>query len=215
LEGVRSDSDVKVLYGYRYPEVNLPAPVNIDLNSDIEVIKDVDINPEKRMPVARSLGLDVKGAVLPHVDVNDPQTVLMGLLKRLCVKHNLPEHKLLSEFNRFVKKFCKRFLTRLGPDDFLSVEAWLETTNYERWRKDELLALMHKMGNVFTKKSFTIGGFIKDEHYPDWKHARGINARSDEAKLFFGPIFKAIETQVFKLKYFIKKVRSVIELSSY
>jgi len=81
LEGVRSDTDVKVLYGYRYPEVKLPAPVNIDLNSDIEVIKDVNIDPEKRVPVARSLGLDVKGAVLPHVDVNDPQTVLMGLLK--------------------------------------------------------------------------------------------------------------------------------------
>jgi hypothetical protein len=48
--------------------------------------------------------------------------------------------------------------------------------------------------------------FVKDEGYDSFKHARGINSRTDEFKVRVGPIFKLIEKEVFKLPCFIKKV---------
>lgn len=51
-----------------------------------------------------------------------------------------------------------------------------------------------------------VNSFIKAESYPTYKHARVINSRSDEFKCEVGPIFHAIEQQLFKLKWFIKYV---------
>ncbi len=47
---------------------------------------------------------------------------------------------------------------------------------------------------------------MKDETYPTYKHARGINSRSDEFKCAVGPIFRLIEKAVFKHEAFIKKI---------
>jgi hypothetical protein len=47
---------------------------------------------------------------------------------------------------------------------------------------------------------------MKDETYPEYKHARAINSRSDEFKCAVGPIFRLIEKQVFKHRAFIKRV---------
>ena len=55
-------------------------------------------------------------------------------------------------------------------------------------------------------KFYRCKSFPKDEKYADWKHARGINSRSDEFKCAVGPIFKLIEKAVFKLKWFVKNV---------
>lgn len=51
-----------------------------------------------------------------------------------------------------------------------------------------------------------VNSFTKAEFYTEFKHARAINARVDEMKVKFGPIFKLIEEQVFRLKWFIKKI---------
>lgn len=40
----------------------------------------------------------------------------------------------------------------------------------------------------------------------DWKHARGINARHDAFKNLSGPMFHAIEEEIFKLPHFIKYI---------
>lgn len=48
--------------------------------------------------------------------------------------------------------------------------------------------------------------FIKDESYPTYKVPRAIFARKDEFKIRVGPIFSAIEKEVFNLKWFVKKV---------
>jgi hypothetical protein len=47
---------------------------------------------------------------------------------------------------------------------------------------------------------------MKDETYPEYKHARAINSRSDEFKCASGPFFKCIEKTLFTLDWFIKKV---------
>jgi hypothetical protein len=51
-----------------------------------------------------------------------------------------------------------------------------------------------------------VKSFIKDECYLEYKQARAINSRCDQFKCMVGPIFKLIESEVFKLKYFIKKI---------
>jgi hypothetical protein len=48
--------------------------------------------------------------------------------------------------------------------------------------------------------------FLKDEHYPEYKHARAINSRTDEFKCYVGPIFKLMEEEVYKHTSFIKHV---------
>jgi len=40
---------------------------------------------------------------------------------------------------------------------------------------------------------------MKDEHYDEYKHARGIYAREDNAKLYFGPWFKMMEHELYKV----------------
>jgi hypothetical protein len=47
---------------------------------------------------------------------------------------------------------------------------------------------------------------MKDEHYVDYKHARGIYARDEAAKITFGPWFKAIEDVLYAEPEFIKHV---------
>jgi len=48
--------------------------------------------------------------------------------------------------------------------------------------------------------------FIKRESYATYKNPRGIYSRDDVFKCFCGPLFKAIEEEVFKLDNFIKKI---------
>lgn len=48
--------------------------------------------------------------------------------------------------------------------------------------------------------------FVKDESYMGYKHPRGIYARVDDCKIFFGPWFKVIEKVVYSLEEFIKHV---------
>jgi hypothetical protein len=48
--------------------------------------------------------------------------------------------------------------------------------------------------------------FMKDEQYPTFKYPRMINARSDEAKCYFGPWVSAAEKVLFGLPEFIKKI---------
>lgn len=92
----------------------------------------------------------------------------------------------------------------------VSVESWLEKTNYSRQKKKQLLSLyertLAKGEGDFIKHNNFCKCFIKDESYPAFKIPRAILARKDECKLRLGPIFKLIEEEVFKLPVFVKKV---------
>jgi hypothetical protein len=74
-------------------------------------------------------------------------------------------------------------------------------------RKEQLTKVHHEMKLIGTNKSdFVCKSFMKDETYVEFKNARGINSRSDEFKVYCGPIFRAIEEVVYKDPSFIKKV---------
>jgi len=83
----------------------------------------------------------------------------------------------------------------------------LSLTHYPEWRKEEL-RIAYKLvqeigfGNWCKKNKM----HVKLENYEEWKWCRLINARVDGAKVTFGPYIKAIETEVYKLPYFIKHI---------
>lgn len=148
----------------------------------------------------------MRGATLPKLDPCHPATVALGFKKR--VVNPIPEEfdlSFVSEFGEFVKLWLNENLTPLDGESDTSVSAWLEEANYPAWRKLELSSLdpdeVAKWQDHGHCKSF-----IKDEFYPELKHARTINPRDDYFKVFSGPIFHLIEKAVFSLPCFIKKV---------
>jgi hypothetical protein len=156
------------------------------------------------------------GVCQPHVDTGHGETLAYGVKGRMG---SLMPPVLLENFYPRLKDFVRRFIAKRGirplpPDTDFSVETWLDTTHYPRYRKVELqekydstLNLLEKVGGSY--KNFFVKLFAKDETYLDWKQARGIYARSDEAKVYFGPIFKQIEKVVFDPNVnpeFVKKI---------
>lgn len=188
----------------------LPALGEVKCSAHIRDFHDVDM--AVRPPIMVSLGCHVEGAACPHPDPQDPNTMLAGVAKRFATKTPEPDREMLGRLKRFVQKFVEDNLVPLEPGVDTTVETWLEHTSYPRWRKDELLKKWLALDNIRATdkrgryKHFKCKSFMKDETYPSYKHARGINSRSDEFKCQVGPIFRLIEKRVFKLKWFIKNI---------
>lgn len=159
-----------------------------------------------RRPVMFDLGCGVKGVSCPHPDMDHPLTVEAGVRKRFASAPPESEKTLVDELRQFVKTWLRSNLQPLPSDSDTSVNKWLDQTNYPMWRKINLKGKFVKIRGVLQRKHYKVKSFIKDETYPEYKHARGINSRSDEFKVKVGPIFKLIEQEVFKLHYFIKKI---------
>jgi hypothetical protein len=143
---------------------------------------------------------------MPHVDPTDMRTIILGLKKRFACKPPTARQELLIKLKTFVTVWCMQNLIPLDPSIDLSVDNWLEGTGYSRGRINQLKKIWADCGGVLQEKHFKCKGFIKDESYPEFKHARWINARSDEFKCATGPTFKQIEKSVFQSAWFIKKI---------
>jgi len=143
---------------------------------------------------------------MPHVDPTDTNTVKLGVEKRFACKPPDAQTSLLLRLKTFVSLWCCQNLTPLPYDTDLSLDSWLELTGYSRGRINQLKDKWGKCGGVLRDKHFRVQSFVKDESYPEFKHARWINARTDEFKCAVGPTFKAIESVLFKQDWFIKKI---------
>ncbi len=134
-------------------------------------------------------------------------SVAAGLARRAAVETPTADKKLMKKFKRFVDLWLKRNLTPLKPDEFLTFDEWLASTDYSQSRKDQLRELEEKYGERVPKRLLKlVKCFIKDETYPEYKFPRGIYSRHDSAKCLFGPLVASISDKVFDLKWFIKKV---------
>ena len=153
-----------------------------------------------------SLGLSVEGVALPHPCPCDAATMRAGVQKRFAFKTPNPDPLVVSRLRKFVRNFVRNNFQPLARDVDLSVEGWLQETNYPAYRKVELAKKWEQITDFDDKKHFRVKSFMKDEHYPEYKHARAINSRTDEFKCMVGPMFKRIEKEVFTLDWFIKKV---------
>lgn len=170
----------------------------------------VDYARGPRRPVRVSLGNEVRGASFPQPDGRYYLNAASGVSAR--VGRNLPGRvaQMAERFRVFTSSWIKKNLKPLSADTDVSFSTWLENTHYSQKKKKSLQKLYdstialgeddYKPFNNFCKC------FIKDEAYSSYKHPRGIYARKDEFKLRVGPIFKAIENELSKLKYFIKKI---------
>lgn len=152
-----------------------------------------------------SLGCHVDKYALPHVDPDDPETTLVGQNKRVCFVPPKAKRFILRKFKRFVLKYCQKNFTPLAPETDLTIESWLAETSYPLWRKNQLREAWERNDGKVCFKDFIVNGFVKDEVYEAFKHARGINARTDMFKCAVGPVFKKIEKEVFASPWFIKK----------
>ncbi len=159
-----------------------------------------------RPAVQVSLGCHVEGVAQPHVDPGHVQTVEAGVYKRALCQPPDPDPQLLGQLRQFVREFVRKNFVKLEYDSDTSVEAWLPKTNYPMSRCDELRRIYEESQGVLKRKDKCVKSFVKAETYPDYKHARMINSRSDLFKCFVGPIFRLIEERVFKHPAFIKKI---------
>lgn len=118
--------------------------------------------------------------------------------------------KTLRQFSSFCKSWFKQHLQPLVWHTDTSVETWLRESPYTMDRRKELMDEYNRNVyelNVVKKPNFTkLESFIKDEFYMEPKTFRTINSRIEFYKCLVGPIIHAVEKEVFKLPYFIKKV---------
>jgi hypothetical protein len=193
------------LRGYRSSEVVL-APIGAlkpgTWISDLHK----DEHPSARPPCQTSLGFGLDGVSMPHPDLSDSRTAQDGVRKRAACAPPQPNRAMLRRLKAFVRRYVRTHFRPLHRDVDTSVETWLSKTNYPLWRKEELLRKFKLVTNRRDKKYFRVKSFVKDETYSEFKHARGINSRTDEFKCFVGPIFRLIEEQIYQNKHFIKHV---------
>jgi hypothetical protein len=203
------------MFGYQMSETDTPHPGPPKDSFKVELINDprrfgralLPSLPDRRPIMAVSLGTNVKTFSLPHPDPTHEASMMLGYAKRFGNETPTPKDHVLAELRAFVKMILPKLLDPLDMTADLTVRQWLETTHYTRKRKEELMRVYERVyGREEDERNFKVNGFIKDEHYAEYKYPRMINARSDAAKVIFGPYFKAIEKELFKLKYFIKKI---------
>nr|QDH87823.1 MAG: RNA-dependent RNA polymerase [Riboviria sp.] len=171
---------------------------------------------ERRPPMLAGHRLHALGVLQPHPDVTDKATMEAGAQKRAAAQTPSPERAVLEKLRAFVRQYVRREFRQLGPEDDVSYETWREAINQPEWRKKEYDEAYDRVR--FTKNSAMradlikvmklakLGGFGKREQYPQFKHARCINARNDKYKVLVGPIYRAIEKIVFAQPDFIKKI---------
>lgn len=102
----------------------------------------------------------------------------------------------------------RKNLKPVSRDSDVSFEHWLSLTTYPESRKGELRRVWNDISKIDDpeKRYNAVKSFMKDEHYPDFKHARAINSRHDAFKCYSGPYFKQIEEAVYQIYHFIKHV---------
>lgn len=194
-----------VAYGYRSHEVPLARPG--DTRKGFKVSSWRRDDESLRSPVAVSLGPHVRGYLQPHPDQQHVPTIVDGLKKRIGCVLPQPDPVLCKRFETFVRKWIRENLRKLDLTHDVSFESWISEAPYPAKRKEELRLVFEDLKvHPLNEKDFECKSFIKDEHYPEWKHARTINSRSDRFKVWSGPIFHAIEKVLFKMPYFIKKI---------
>lgn len=162
--------------------------------------------PRDRPVVAAALGCELEGVSRPQADPADIPGLKKAMQKRSCMAPPKADPHFVRGMHDFAGRWARKTFTPLDPSTDLSVETWLKNAPYPEWRKAQLQKAWDECDNPNDPKFQKIKGFVKDESYDDWKYARLINPRHDVFLCLVGPIFTAIEKEVFKHPAFIKGI---------
>lgn len=152
------------------------------------------------------------GAANPSPDITDAENQVYAVEKRIACKPPDPDQGELEAIEIFARNWCAVHLVPLDDSTDLSFGTWLDGTNYSTSRKRHLTKINERIDvssindPVVNRELSSVKCFLKDETYPEFKHPRGIFSRSDAFKGLFGPLCKAIETELYKQPEFIKHV---------
>lgn len=194
-------------YGYHPWQVGLkPETVRADLKFVVNTYEDK--NPPMR--VSPPNFPHIKGATPWTPNLRNVPGSMLGFGKRVARAIPIPDQDLQNEFFEYVKTVLIPMFPILPEDTDISPETWLtpeNTPTYTETRRQEFRDIYEQQGlRRLTKKDIKCKSFIKEETYPEPKHFRTINSRSDQAKLTFGPLLKPVEKEVFKMPQFIKYI---------
>ena len=202
--------------GYRKSEV---AELSGKLNYRTRIVK-TQFTPaiNRWSPAARRLemisaGCHVEGVCLPHPDTQDPETLQAGVQRRMGQILPVANRAFYRRLRRTVTKWINsRKIEPFSSEVDRSFQTWLDRTSYDTKRKEELTKIHTDIVDFLERdrhgclKFFKVKLFAKDETYVTWKHARGIYAREDVAKVYFGPVVKLMEDVIYDQPEFIKHV---------
>lgn len=192
-------------FGYRVGDCVTP-PACTDHGASIKTFQSFWTN-EPRRPIQVALGLALPDLAPPAPDTHHGPTLLEGCKARFCRNPPKVSRATLRSLRSFTRMFVRRHFSAIPLDADTSVETWLKHCNsYTQSRKDELLKLWNERKGALGPGDLDCKLFTKTETYASFKHARGINSRSDMFKCYSGPYFKLMEDEVYKHKAFIKHV---------
>lgn len=163
-----------------------------------------------RKTMFRNLPWVVQGSCPIKPDDNDIASQIDGVKHRVGGRPPPIDRNRLAQFRVFVANWIRTNLTPLEADTDISVETWLQESPYTMERKDELREIYRRYQEGYLSGRDVdferLESFIKDEFYTCPKTFRTINSRVEIFKCLIGPTVHAVEKEVFKLEYFIKKV---------
>jgi len=139
-------------------------------------------------------------------DPRDPLSLLTGARSRVATKLQRPDPVIFQEFREFSGSFFRKHFTPLAPDTDIDTWNYLQNRPYSDKKKKQMWNDWTNAMGQMSPKDYEFGVFCKDETYVKFAHSRLINAPSDIAKLYFGPVIAKIEEQAYNLPWFIKKI---------
>lgn len=137
------------------------------------------------------------------MDGHDHDTVECGFRQRLLRHLPVPDPEFLAKFKEFCHDQIPRLFNVVRPLEF---EEWLDSTTYNDQRKQQLRTAhdLLRGGRPTSRQASHVDTHVKTEFYLEYKHCRMINSRCDAFKAWSGPMFKAIEREVYQHPWFIK-----------
>jgi len=190
-------------FGYRIDD-GIAMPVARDYKGKIKELPGF-LELCVRRPMQVGLGPTVAGLACPMVDRNHGPTVLRGCKQRFMACPPRANRDALKRLKAYVQRRVLRYVP-IQADADVSPETWLQGTDYTLERKAELLRVWHDCLETLSPEHYDVLGHCKDETYMAYKDARGINSRTDAFKVYCGPYFKLMESEVYKDRAFIKHV---------
>jgi len=141
---------------------------------------------------------------LPYPDCSHQESLLIGSSHRAATTMLPIDRNMGRRFLRFFRSYMKKMYKPINPEDVPSLETWLESRDIN---SQEKTVIIEAIKPILHKKDFAFSTFTKHEPYTKYYAAfRAIQALPPSVKAIFGPVFQAIENEVFSKPQFVKKI---------